>query len=331
MDDRCFVFPAVLVAAIVLTFGTPTPMGGETAPDGEPTWNPPRLADGQPDIRGTWNNVGAAHIPLQLATELAGKELSLDERQELVKERSDQRKGATWKGFESSRGVGAYGNYWFDWFWKEPIAGDAASLLIEPADGRMPALTPWAQESADFHREHIHDSYTTMESGDRCISRGIYGVMMPTAYNNGKMFFQSPGYVVILSEMIHNSRIIPIDAGEHVDAKIKLWNGNPRGHWEGNTLVVESTNFRVVPNQRGPGSRAPQTEQRRVVERFTFVDPETLRYEMRVEDEETYTAPWTVTFNYKKDDDYQQYEYACHEGNYSVPNSLSGARAKEGS
>ena len=329
MDDRSFVSLAALTAAVALVFGISTPASGETAENADQKWAPARLADGQPDIRGTWNNVGAAHIPLQLPAELLGKDLSVEERQALVKERSDRRKAVEWNGFESSRGVGAYANYWFDWYWKEPIAGDAPALVVQPADGRMPALTPEAQESVAFHREHLHDSYTTMESGDRCISRGIYGIMMPTAYNNGKMFFQAPGYVVILSEMIHNARIIPIDAGPHIGHKIKQWNGDPRGYWEGNTLVVESTNFKAVGNQRGPGSRAPQTETRRVVERFTIAGPDTLRYQMRVDDPDTYAAPWTVAFNYKRDDSYQQYEYACHEGNYSVPSSLSGARAQE--
>ncbi len=329
MGDRCFVSLAAVTAAGVLTLGIPTSAGAEAAENADQKWAPARLADGQPDIRGTWNNVGAAHIPLELPAGLEGKDLSQEERQALVQERSDRRKAVRWTGFESSRGVGAYANYWFDWYWSEPVAGDAPALVVEPTDGKVPALTRQAKESVAFHREHLHDSYTTMETGDRCISRGIYGIMMPTAYNNGKMFFQSPGYVVILSEMIHVARIIPIDAGPHADAGVKQWNGDPRGHWDGNTLIVESTNFKVVDNQRGPGSRAPQSEKRRVVERFTIVDPETLRYEMRVEDEETYAAPWTVSFNYKRDDAYQQYEYACHEGNHSVPNSLSGARAEE--
>ena len=316
-----------VAAAALLLLGA-----GATAPaaaQGSDAWEPPRLADGQPDINGTWNNVGAAHIPLELPDEVAGRDLSLAEIQERVQARSDSRKAVTWQGHEQSRGVGAYANYWFDWFWKEPAGVDAPALLIEPASGRVPAMTPWAKDSVAWHREHLHDSYATMETGDRCLSRGTYGIMMPTAYNNGKMFFQTPGHVVILSEMIHNARIIPIDAGPHVDPAIRLWNGDPRGRWEGNTLVVESANFKAVANQRGPGSRAPQTVARRVVERFTFVDADTLRYELRVDDPETYTAPWTVSFNYKRDDAYVQYEYACHEGNYAVPNSLSGQRAQE--
>ena len=320
----------VTVAAFVMLTLVPSmPVLGQSSADSAADWTPRRLADGQPDIRGTWNNVGAAHIPLELPDELSGRDVTAEDVQAYMQRRSDTRKAAQWDGFENSRGVGAYANYWFDWYWKEPDVADAPALVIEPPTGKLPAMTPAAKASVEFHREHLHDSYGTMESGDRCISRGTYGIMMPTAYNNGKMFFQSPGYVVILSEMIHNARIILIDAGPHANDKVRLWNGDPRGHWDGNTLMVESTNFRSVANQRGPGSRAPQTPARHVVERFRLVDSETLRYELSVDDPATYTEPWTVSFNFKQDDRYQQFEYACHEGNYAVPNSLSGTRAQE--
>lgn len=158
-------------------------------------------------------------------------------------------------------------------------------------------------------------------------------MMMPTAYNNGKLFIQSPGYVMIHSEMIHNARIIPIDAGPHLDKKIRQVEGDPRGHWEGNTLIVESTNFRYVGNMRAPGTggpgNAPQHEGRTMVETFSFVDENTLRYTLTVDDPETYTAPWTIAFPYKRDDKYTQYEYACHEGNYAMESRLSGARVQE--
>ena len=317
------VLPAVLAAAL---------LGGAAAAHAQNDGGGadlPRLAGGRPDLNGVWNNVGSAHVPLELPDALAGRDVSQADVDALVRERSDARKAVTWRGHENSRGVGAYANYWFDWFWKEPAGVDAPALLIEPADGRMPALTPQAAESVAWHREHLHDSYATMETGDRCLSRGTYGIMMPTAYNNGKMFFHTPDHLVVLSEMIHTSRIFPIDAGPPVDDAIGLWNGDPRARWEGDALVVESRNFRAVANQRGPGSRAPQTEARHVVERFTLLDADTLRYELRVDDPETYAAPWTVAFNYKRDDAYVQYEYACHEGNYAVPNSLSGERAQE--
>ena len=317
------VLPVVLAAALLGGAAAAQAQNGGGAAD------LPRLAGGQPDLNGVWNNVGSAHVPLELPDALAGRDVSQADVDALVRERSDARKAVTWRGHENSRGVGAYANYWFDWFWKEPAGVDAPALLIEPADGRMPALTPKAAESVAWHREHLHDSYATMETGDRCLSRGTYGIMMPTAYNNGKMFFHTPDHLVVLSEMIHTSRIFPIDAGPPVDEAIGLWNGDPRARWDGDTLVVESRNFRAVANQRGPGSRAPQTEARRVVERFTLLDADTLRYELRVDDPETYAAPWTVAFNYKRDDAYVQYEYACHEGNYAVPNSLSGERAQE--
>ncbi len=314
-------------AAVVLAVAVPA-----LAQNGDGDFNPPRLADGQPDLNGTWNNVGSSHIPLQLPDEFADRELTQTEIDELVQARSDRGKAARWEGHENSRGVGAYANYWFDWYWKEPAAINAPALLIEPANGKMPAMTDRARASVSYYREHLHDSYSTMETGDRCLSRGTYGIMMPTAYNNGKMFFHTPNHVVILSEMIHNARVIPISPlGDvpHVEDTITQWNGDPRAHWDGNTLVVESRNFKAVENQRGPASRAPQTEARHVVERFSLLDADTLHYELRVNDPETYAAPWTVAFNYKRDNDYLQFEYACHEGNYAVPNSLSGERAQE--
>ena len=193
----------------------------------------------------------------------------------------------------------------------------------------MPSVTEEARETAAYMREHLHDTYANMEGGDRCISRGVLGMMMPTAYNNGTLILQSPGYVVLHSEMIHNARVIPIDAGPHVDSDIGLWEGDPRGHWEGNTLVVESTNFKSVDNMRAPKGRARQTTKRRLVERFTPIGPDTLKYSLTVDDSDTYTEPWTVSFPWRRDGEYTQYEYACHEGNYAVPNSLSGARVEE--
>ena len=324
MRDSTVLSSMVLVVPLALICVLAGPASGQP----QTAWDPPKLADGQPDINGMWNNVGAAHTPLELPDQFKGREPTQEEIAALIQQRSDSRKAAEWTGFENSRGVGAYANYWFDWFWKEPVV-DAPALVVHPRDGQVPAMTPEAQESVAHYREHLHDSYNTIESGDRCLSRGVFGMMMPTAYNNGTLIVQSPDHIVLHSEMIHNARVIPIDAGPHVDDKITQWEGNPRGHWEGNTLVVESTNFKAVGNMRAPGSRAPQHEGRRMVERFTFADPDTLRYELTVDDPRTYTEPWTVAFPFKRDNEYQQFEYACHEGNYAVPNSLSGERAQE--
>jgi len=295
-------------------------------------WSPKRLSDGQPDITGMWNNVGATATPLELPARFQGRVLTQEEITEFIQGRDEARKGAVWTGFENSSGVGAYENYWFDWFWSDAEV-DAAALIVDPPNGRRPELTENAKAVRAYNVEHEHDSAATVESGDRCLSRGVFGMMMPTAYNNGKLILQSPGYVVIHSEMIHNARIIPIDAGPHLNEKITQWEGNPRGHWEGNTLIVESTNFKYVGNIRAPGTggpgNAPQHEGRKMVETFTIVDETTLRYTLTVDDPETYTAPWTVAFPYKLDSDYTQYEYACHEGNYAMDTRLSGARVQE--
>lgn len=312
----------VALVALAALVGAPT-LGSAQA------WDPPRLADGQPDINGMWNNVGSSHVPLELPEELAGKTLTEAERLELFTARSDRAKAQTWEGHEASRGVGAYANYWFDWFWEEPVAGQAPALVVDPPDGQVPNMTELARDSVRYYQDHLHDEAANMEAGDRCLSRGVFGMMMPTAYNNGKLFVQSEGHIVIHSEMIHNARIIPIDAGPHPHSNVTQWEGAARGHWEGNTLVVESANFKAVGNLRAPGSRAPQHEGRHMVERFTFADANTLNYSLTINDSETYAKPWTVAFPYKRDNNYQQFEYACHEGNWAVPNSLSGERALE--
>jgi hypothetical protein len=295
-------------------------------------WSPEILADGQPDISGMWNNVGATATPLELPDQFQGRVPSQEEVAAFIQARDEARKGDVWDGFENSRGVGAYENYWFDWFWSDAEV-DAPALIVDPPNGRRPELTERAKSIRAFNVDHEHDSAATVESGDRCLSRGVFGMMMPTAYNNGKLIIQSPGYVVIHSEMIHNARIIPIDAGAQLDQKIKQWEGNPRGRWEGNTLIVESTNFKYVGNMRAPGTggpgNAPQHESRKMIETFTIVDENTLRYSLTVDDPDTYTAPWTVAFPYKLDNEYTQYEYACHEGNYAMDSRLSGARVQE--
>lgn len=295
-------------------------------------FTPKLLSDGQPDISGMWNNVGATATPLELPDQFQGRQPSEEEIAAFIQQRDEARKAATWTGFENSRGVGAYENYWFDWFWTDTVV-DAPALIVDPPNGRRPALTERAKAIAAYNAEHEHDSAANVESGDRCLSRGVFGMMMPTAYNNGKLIVQSPGYVMIHSEMIHNARIIPIDAGPHLSDRIKLIEGDPRGHWEGNTLIVESTNFSHVPNMRAPGTpgprNAPQHEGRKMLETFTFEDENTLRYTLTVDDPETYTAPWTVAFPYKRDNEYTQYEYACHEGNYAMDSRLSGARVQE--
>jgi hypothetical protein len=317
-------FGAITILALAAPVHAQTSQGDNTS---SAAWTPQRLADGQPDIQGMWNNIDAFQTPLELPEDLTDQNLSAEELQA----RAEARKKDLIESSEIGEGVGAYGAHWYDWYWKDAVGGDEPSLVVEPSTRRLPGFTEAAAEVVAYNRERLHDSYEYMESADRCITRGILGMMMPTFYNNGTLILQPPGYVVLHSEMIHTARIIPIDGSDHPDDSIRQWDGDPRGHWEGNTLVIESTNFRAVQSMRGawPTIRSRQSESQRVVERFTIVDPTTLRYSVTIDDPETYAGPWTAAFPMKRDDDYIQYEYACHEGNYSVPNSLSGARAEE--
>ena len=338
MKSRVFAAKAVVVVVgMALAWGA----GGATrvsaqsaaAEDAE-TWFPTRLSDGQPDIQGMWNNADAMFTPLELPEELLGRsDLTPEELQERAEARARTRiAGSEWQGHENnSRGVGGYGTYWFDWYWATPVATGAPALIVEPPNGRVPERIGTAQERIAMNLAELHDAAENMESGDRCISRGVLGMMMPTEYNNGTLILQPPGYVVIHSEMIHNVRIIPVGEKPHADRRIRQWEGDPRGHWEGNTLVVESTNFKAVKNMRGPtaGTRSRQTEAQRIVERFTVGGPDSLHYSITVNDPDTYAEQWTAAFPFNRDNEYLQFEYACHEGNYSVPNALGGARKAE--
>jgi hypothetical protein len=280
---------------------------------------PAVTADGQPDIQGKWNSIDSFFTPLQRPTRVAGKEkISREELQAVLEEEADQKIDG------ADRGVGSYGHQWYE-FDRNRI-GSALSLIVTPADGRIPAMTPWAQDKAAFIRSHRGDSYEYMDPGDRCISRGILGMMLPTFYNNGKIILQSPGYVTIVSEMIHDARIIPLDGRPHLPDHIRSWTGDPRGHWEGTTLVVDTTNFSARDSLRNIGV---QTETLHMVERFTRLDRDTLDYRVTIDDPKVYVAPWTIAFPFKAANDYQMFEYGCHEGNYALPNMLSGARAEE--
>jgi len=319
MSRRLVALGSILTTTIFLT--ATMPLSAQTPGGTTQKWVPARTADGQPDIQGTWNNIDSFFTPFERPTELQGKDnLSAAELKAVLEKLAEQRADSS----NSAGGVGAGPVHWYEY--KEKHVELAASLVVEPRDGRVPAMTPSAQERVKAIRGSADDSYEFMETGDRCISRGILGDMIPTNYNNGKMIFQSPGYVVILSEMIHDARIIPVDGRPHLSSTIGQWLGDSRGRWEGNTLVVETTNF----NAKAPVRRVGiQTEKLRMIERFTAVDANTLTYEVKIEDPTVYTAPWTIAFPYKRDNDYKMFEYACHEGNYAIPHTLSGARAQE--
>lgn len=310
--------PTVVLASVVmLALCAAAPASGQP-PDSD--WNPPQTADGQPDIQGLWNNIDAFFIPFERPRELSGgEEVSADELQEVLEAQAEQKVAA------ADSGTGAGPLHWYE-FGATERPGTSPSLVVDPPDGRLPGLTPFGSQRREYYQVHRHDAAETIAPSDRCVSRGLMGKMLPTFYNNGKLILQAPGYVVIYSEMIHNARIIPLDGRPPIGDHIRQWEGDARGRWEENTLVVETTNYRDMGEMRGSDLH---TETLRIVERFTVVDAETIAYEARVEDPKTFSEAWSVAFPFKRDPSYQIFEYACHEANYSVPNMLSGARADE--
>jgi hypothetical protein len=209
-----------------------------------------------------------------------------------------------------------------------------ASLIVDPPNGRLPPMTePARQREADMRAHRASrgpaDSYTDRSLYDRCITRGIAGSILPVIYNNGNQIVQAPGYVAIVNEMIHETRIVPLDARPHVSADIQMWLGDSRGRWEGDTLVVETTNLTNRTGIGVNGGGARHSDRIKITERFTRVADDTIDYSMTVDDPLTWEQPWTMQFPLKRDDDYGMYEYACHEGNYAMANILSGHRADE--
>jgi hypothetical protein len=279
-----------------------------------------RTPDGQPDIQGLWNSIDAFFTPLERPTKLAGKDtISEQELNEVLREEADRKiDGAL------VTGVGSYGREWYEY--REGKIESRPSLIIDPPDGRIPPLTPWAREKAAFVRMHATDSYEFLDPGDRCVSRGILGMMLPTFYNNGKQIVQTRGYVTIMSEMIHDVRVIPIDGRPHLPQTVRTWTGDSKGRWDGNTLVIETTNFASRDVLRGIRL---QSDKLKMTERFILTDGNTLMYRVTIDDPDVYTKPWTIEIPFKRDPEYRMFEYACHEGNHAVEGILRGARVEE--
>jgi hypothetical protein len=300
------------------------------APARAKAWTQPHTPWGEPDLQGVYSN--RTITPFERPEEFAGKATLTDsetaELERRVVDRSaDKRDG---KGTEADVSR-AYNEFWWDRGTK--VTTNRSSLLIDPADGRVPPLTAEAQRRAldEWKQPALRaggangrgaDSYTDRSLFERCITRGMPGAMSPSAYNNNYRIVQSPGYVVIAIEMLGGARIIPTDGRAHVNHRLRQWMGDSRGHWEGNSLVVETTNFTNKTLYRGAA------ENLRLIERFTRVDADTIDYRFTVDDPTTFTRPWTVAVPYLRTDD-QMFEYACHEGNYGMEGILSGARVEE--
>jgi hypothetical protein len=285
----------------------------------------PRMPDGTPDIQGIWT--GGTLTPFERPTQVG---THLPEA-----ERAEQQRVATekfWAAGHKPGEVGRDNDAFIDQDLKI-LPNGQTSLVVEPADGRVP-LKPEAALRRDYN-VGTFDTYESMSQWDRCITREPT-TMFPVVYNNAYQIVQTPGYVLIVAEMIHDARIIPIgkDGAAHAESRVRSWGGDSRGHWEGATLVVDTTNFNgrgwIATGQNAVTVRGvPAGEQLHVVERFTRVDRDTMQYEVRIEDPEHYTAPWKIAYPLARDAEYQMFEYACHEGNHAIELILRGARVQE--
>ena len=304
-------------------------------------WTPPKTADGQPDLQGRWSN--QTTTPLERPAALAGKAVLTDEEvakaataaRDRFENPPERRSGPPLAAdVADERKVGTYNRVWSDL----SIPTNQTSMIVDPPDGMVP-LTEEAKKMAAIpgarsgwtwrynNKIDKADSFTDRNLWERCITRGMPGAMIPAFYNHTYQIFQTPGYVAILVEMIHDARIIPLDGRPHLQQGVQQYLGDSRGRWEGNTLVVETTNFNGKATDRTKFVFGA-SEKSRLVERFTRVDADTIDYEFTFEDPKTFTRPWTAKIPMNRIED-PIYEYACHEGNYSVVNQLAQGLAQK--
>ena len=297
-------------------------------------WTAPRTPEGQPDLQGLWNNTTITPFERR-----AGQpEFITEEDAQSAQERAIARRAEAnapsvvrTEPLPVGGNLGSVNQFWFGPRY-QIVETRRSSLVIDPPDGRVP-LRPVAEERRDYLVEYRADQIENMSVYSRCITRGVPGTMFPQVYNNGYQILQIPGYVIIRPEMMH-IRIIPLDDSPHISPKITGWMGDSRGRWEGDTLVVETTNFDprgwISSNaSAGRMHAVPQSDQLRVVERFRRVDEDTLLWQATIEDPPFYTSPWTVEVPFRAVPDYIIYEYACHEGNHAVQGVMGGARVQE--
>jgi hypothetical protein len=324
MHVRCLVVATLSVLAVTMLVPAPAP--GQSR-----KWTPPRTPDGKPDIEGTFTF--STITPLQRPEALAGKDVltaaeaaafEAGENKRQNRDLFDPEKGAPSLGYapRSEGGVLSYNEFWYE-RGSQMTEDRRTSLIVDPPDGRIPftAATRARNAQRAANNGTFADSYEDRSLADRCILGFNSGPpMISGAYNNNVQIVQTPGYVVILNEMVHNARIIPTDGRPH--GTIPRWTGDSRGRWDGDTLVVETVNFKRETSLSGSSAAT------HLVERFTRVDPKTVRYEFTVTDPTTYTRPWTAVMPLQAIDEIL-YEYACHEGNYALRGILAGARAQE--
>jgi hypothetical protein len=314
-----------IAGAVAGPMQAPAPVAAQAAASAEaqaairtnPSWAPPVTPWGHPDLQGIWTTDDMRGIPQQRLPEFGTRQYLTDEE---FAARGDQREGA-----RQSQDRGAVGTFRNE---EGTRTFGYTSMVIDPPDGRIPAALPAARERRIAPGTFGLGPFNTMQDFslyDRCITRGVVGSFGPAVYGNGARILQTPDTVVISYEMVHDTRIIPLDGRPALSPNIRQYMGDSRARFDGNTLVVESANFTDKTALGG----VRHSEQLKLTERFTRIDPEMIDYEITVDDPLTWERPWTMRMTITQQPDYQLFEYACHEGNLALRHILSGERAYE--
>ena len=340
---------AIFTTATIAGQGSVTSVGAITRDGGVPalgSYKVPKTPWGEPDLQGIYNGNDLQGIPMQRAESLGTRYMLNDDEfkqrvaqrdQNVANDNSDEFSLDRAEEFEARFGtVGGAVSPPPHWLERSRSVSRVASYVIDPPNGRIPPLTPEAikagqarQQAQAARRRQLNgveaDWTTDRSNYDRCISTGVLNSITPKIYNSGNRIVQGPGWLAFTNEMIHETRVIPTDGRKNVGTGIKNWMGNSVGRWEGDVLVVETRNI----NPESPINGQPLSDEGVLIERFTLSDANTLDYRMTVNDPKVYTAPWTARLPFPREDDYGFFEYACHEGNYSMTNLLSGSREED--
>jgi len=326
---RLLLASIMVVVAVNMAFG----QASRTAAPAAKSYATPKTPWGDPDLQGIWTSDDCIGTGMNRAANL-GDKLYFTEQEIAQREATIARQSETdrqeFANPDARIGTGPPSH----WAERARRPCRQTSLVVEPANGRTPDLTADARarripEGAGNNNPKA-DSPEDFSFYIRCISRGVTGSIFPVIYGNGQQIVQSPGFVTILQEMVHEARVIPLDGRPHSGSNARSYMGDARGRWEGNTLVVETTNF--LPNRTGiglNGGGTPTSDALKLTEKFTRIGSNEMKYEVLVEDSKTYVAPFKVAFPLTMEPGYQNFEYACHEGNNAMFNSLSGARTQE--
>lgn len=324
---------ALGLAALAPVSAQPVPDDLTTMPPVPTDYVPKKTPWGDPDLRGTWPIDNIASLFMTRMPQF-GDRFWLTEEEYAQRQAQYDRSTQAYEAEEESGKMGM--GHWVE----SDASGRRTSLLIDPPNGQFPEMTQYAKDMMAIGRSswvagQTFDWVSDFDSWDRCVTRGFPASMLPFRYNNGIRIFQAPGYVVISLEMIHDARIIPIGERPPLDPKVRKWMGESRGYWEGNTLVIETGNIQVGASPLNmatmgvpPNNVIPMSEQAHVTERLTMTADDHIIYELTYSDPVVYTKPWTARLDWSRNDDYEFFEYACHEGNVQLRNYITASRAE---